>query len=172
MLSPTLQMQFPLSFLLYLMVVGSGLGRQSLREFTSIHTNTHTETCRHTYCGPGAPGKPLIWCIFPLGDFRLELPSCCPLLSLPKPNSLGGRPLGLGSEAPSLLSLGNGTRMKPLRSLPGRFIFKVIVISSRAAFFFFSSHEAYGILIPRPGIKSGPLAVRARRPHHWTEGTP
>ena len=27
---------------------------------------------------------------------------------------------------------------------------------------------AYGILVPQPGIKAGPSAVRAQNPNHWT----
>lgn len=40
----------------------------------------------------------------------------------------------------------------------------------RNIFFFFSclNHEACGILVPLPGIKSGPSAVIAWSPNHWT----
>ena len=33
---------------------------------------------------------------------------------------------------------------------------------------FFWPHMACGILVPRPGIKSGPSAVKAPSPDHWT----
>ena len=35
-------------------------------------------------------------------------------------------------------------------------------------FFFLPLPVARGILVPRPGIDPGPLAVRARSPNHWT----
>ena len=36
-------------------------------------------------------------------------------------------------------------------------------------FFFFLPHGTIcGILVPRPGIKPGPLAVREQSPSHWT----
>ena len=35
-------------------------------------------------------------------------------------------------------------------------------------FFFFWPHMAWGMLVPRPGIKSGPSAVKAPSPNHWT----
>ena len=35
-------------------------------------------------------------------------------------------------------------------------------------FFFWSCHLAAGILIPPAGIKSGPSAVKAKSPNHWT----
>ena len=34
--------------------------------------------------------------------------------------------------------------------------------------FFCPRHAAYGILVPRPGIESGPLAVKVQSPNHWT----
>ena len=42
-------------------------------------------------------------------------------------------------------------------------------ISVRQWIFFFSSHHVpRGISVPRPGIESGPLEVRAQSPKHWT----
>ena len=35
-------------------------------------------------------------------------------------------------------------------------------------FFFWSQCGACGILIPQPGIKPTPSAVKARSPNHWT----
>ena len=34
--------------------------------------------------------------------------------------------------------------------------------------FFGLRHAAYRILVPQPGIKPGPLAVRVPSPNHWT----
>ena len=34
--------------------------------------------------------------------------------------------------------------------------------------FFWPSHMACGILVPRPGIEPGLSAVKARSPNHWT----
>ena len=35
-------------------------------------------------------------------------------------------------------------------------------------FFFFWPLMAWGMLVPRPGIESGPSAVKAPSPNHWT----
>ena len=35
-------------------------------------------------------------------------------------------------------------------------------------YFFWPRHVACGILVPRPGIESGPLAVKVPRPNHRT----
>ena len=35
-------------------------------------------------------------------------------------------------------------------------------------FFFWLHHTTCGILVPRPGIDSGPSAVKAQSPSHWT----
>ena len=35
-------------------------------------------------------------------------------------------------------------------------------------YFFGHSNVACEILVPRPGIKPGPLTVKARSPNHWT----
>ena len=35
-------------------------------------------------------------------------------------------------------------------------------------FFFWSCHVACEILVPQPGIKPVPPAVKARSPNHWT----
>ena len=36
------------------------------------------------------------------------------------------------------------------------------------SFFFWPHLEAYGILVPQPGIELGPSAVKAPSPNHWT----
>ena len=138
---------------------------------THTHTHTHADMQTHTLWSRSTRQASHV-VHFSFGWLQVGTPLS---LSSALSPDLPGRPaLVLGSETPSLPSLGNGTRMKPLGPLPGRFVFRVRVISSQAAFFLFywPSHEAYGILVPWPGIKSGPLAVRAQRPHHWTEGIP
>ena len=39
---------------------------------------------------------------------------------------------------------------------------------SGVLWFFWLCHTACGILVPRPGIKSGPPEVKAWSPNHWT----
>ena len=41
-------------------------------------------------------------------------------------------------------------------------------VKSFFLFFFWLSHAACGILVPRPGIEPGVVAVKAPSPNHWT----
>ena len=52
---------------------------------------------------------------------------------------------------------------------PGKVYRKMTLLFSLSLFFFFwLSHAACGILVPLPGIKPGPLAVKALSPNRWT----
>ena len=49
------------------------------------------------------------------------------------------------------------------------FFFLFFSFSFDHGHFFFPPHCAtYEILVPRPGIKPGPSAVKTRSPNHWT----
>ena len=55
-----------------------------------------------------------------------------------------------------------------LPGMPSTFLFLVNTYLVFFCFFFWPRHVACGILVPWPGIKPGPPAVKARSPNHWT----
>ena len=48
------------------------------------------------------------------------------------------------------------------------FLFIYLFLIYFTLFYFWPRRVACGVLVPRPGIKTGPSAVRARSPNHWT----